>query len=123
MARSTPDDTPIAEQFDPTQPLIPSLHVGWRHDADGSTYATEDAHATSVHVYLFDGPYTVELVQYREANEYSIQRTVTGETPTDAPGDETVATTDPGGLVTALRAANELMGDVTRHYTGRPVDP
>jgi hypothetical protein len=125
MARSNPTDEDSAEsddggRFDPGTSLVDNLPGGWCHDVSASEAATEEAHAACVHVFGFDGPYIVRVVQVREANEYSVQRRQTSEHDDgdgSAPEEGTLGFTDPCGRRIAAAAARVMMAEVTDHYT------
>ena len=118
MARFT-QTTEQQRRFDPTQSLVADLPGGWAFDARASEEATDDAHATCVHIFRStDGPYRVRVVQVREANEYSVQRRRTGDetrSPT-TPDEQTIGTADPNGLRPATAAARVMMAEVSAHY-------
>jgi hypothetical protein len=125
MARSNATDEDSAENdgggpFDPGTSLVNDLPGGWCHDVSASETATEEAHAACVHVFAFDRPYIVRVVQVCEANGYSVQRRQTSEHDDGdgwAPGEGTLGFTDPCGRRIAAVAARMMMSEVTDHYT------
>ena len=126
MARSNSSDNLGTDteasggRFDPEMPLITAsdLPAGWTHDSAGSVAATAESHGRCVHYFTFEGPYTVRVVQVREANEYSVQREQTASiVEGNAPNEDVFAASDPGGLDESVAAARRMMAEVTTYYT------